>query len=158
MAYNTNSVERKKEKIRKVKQKNRSIHNYCIIHIIFCISNNDMQPFHSISHINEFFKQIDLCLDQFIEITKLSLQSYLTFDIAFGLNATLAFRVTIITKTEQGLHNATFTILCTINYTLFDLYKSLANLWKRSLNLISIVGLSANNAKITPLVIIINYP
>ena len=80
---------------------------------------------------------------------------HLTFDITFGLNATSAFKVTqLLLKTEKGLHSATFAILCIIIETLLDLNKPLANLWKRSLILISIGGLSASNAKITPWVIL----
>ena len=103
-----------------------------------------MHPFHSISHIN------DICLDRFINITKPIIIRYLTFDIAFRLKASLAFRLSqLLLKAEKGLHHATFAILCTITDTLFDLYKPLANQLKRSLSLISIGGLSANNATIT---------
>ena len=35
-----------------------------------------MHPFHSISHINELFKQIDICLNRFINITSYFLTSF----------------------------------------------------------------------------------
>ena len=95
-----------------------------------------MHPFNSVSHINEFLKLTFALTDASILLKNkilLLLQPityiYLTFDITFGLNATSAFRASqLLLKTEKGLHNETFAILCTINDTLFDLYKPLAHI------------------------------
>ena len=76
MAHNTHS-NKKKEKINKESQKeeknkktliglHQATYNYCIMHILFCISNIYMHPFNSVSHINEFLNQIEICLDQSI--------------------------------------------------------------------------------------------